>query len=410
MVGATVSPSKSLLTSDTIRVSLPSLHPAQHQVLGTPARYRVVACGRRWGKSTLALRLLARAALDGKPVAYFAPTYKLLLPIWDELTRRLAPVITAKNVQERRIQLITGGAIECWSLDRPDAGRSRKYALAVIDEAALVADLDYAYNAAIRPTLADLRGEAWLLSTPKGKQTFYDLYRRGEQGEPGWAAFRFSTATNPHIHPDEIAAMRSDMPAHIAAQEIDAEFLDAAGSLFRREQIRIVDDAPPGLRWARAYDLAASTKTSADYSASIACAIGSDGTVYLRDGWRMRAEWPDVRRVIIETMRAEPTALHVIEQAMHGLAAVQELLREPALYGIAITAQPVDRDKYTRALPLAARAEQGKLALVRGAWVSEWLDEALRFPAATHDDYVDAATLAYAAAAQHSMQLILAEA
>jgi len=353
------------------------------------------------------LRLLARAALDGKPVAYFAPTYKLLLPIWDELTRRLAPVITAKNVQERRIQLITGGAIECWSLDRPDAGRSRKYALAVIDEAALVADLDYAYNAAIRPTLADLRGEAWLLSTPKGKQTFYDLYRRGEQGEPGWAAFRFSTATNPHIHPDEIAAMRSDMPAHIAAQEIDAEFLDAAGSLFRREQIRIVDDAPPGLRWVRAYDLAASTRDNADYTASVACAIdGTTGRVYLRNGWRLRAPWPDVRRVMIETMRAEPGVLHVIEQALHGLAATQDLVRDPALHGIAIRSQVVDKDKYSRALPLAARAEQGLLYLVRGSWVDDWLDEATRFPDVAHDDYVDAATLAYAAASRATATIL----
>lgn len=396
-------------TTHNLTVRIPRPHAAQREVIARAARYTVVACGRRWGKTMLAIRLLIACGLGKRqPVAYFAPSYKYVAEVWRELRRRLQSAIAASNNAERRIELLGGGVIEVWSLDNPDAGRSRRYARVVIDEAALVNDLEYAWTASIRATLADLRGDAWFFSTPRGKQAFYDLFLRA-QHDPLWAAVQQPTGANPYISAEEIAAMRADMPAHIAAQELDAQFIDAAGSLFRREHIRIVDAAPDGLRWARGYDLAASIKTSADYSASVACAVGPDGTVYLRDGWRMRAEWPDVRRVMVETMRAEPRALHVIEQALHGLAAVQELLRDPALAGIAIRSQPVDRDKYTRALPLAARAEQGKLALVRGAWVREWMDEALLFPSGAHDDYVDAATLAYAAAARAAHALMLFE-
>ncbi len=131
MVATRALPSaSSIATTNTRVVTLPRPHPAQQAVLAQPARFRVVACGRRWGKSTLAVRLLARTALDGLPVAYFAPTYKFLLTVWDDLLRRLASVKRSHNVTERRIELITGGSIECWSLDKPDAGRSRKYALA----------------------------------------------------------------------------------------------------------------------------------------------------------------------------------------------------------------------------------------------------------------------------------------
>ncbi len=104
-------------------------------------RYNVAACGRRYGKSTLAIELLAKPALEGQPVAYFSPTYKLLIEIWRQLESILSPVIRRSNATERRIDLITGGVIECWSMDNPDAGRSRRYARAVIDEAGLVADL-----------------------------------------------------------------------------------------------------------------------------------------------------------------------------------------------------------------------------------------------------------------------------
>ena len=105
---------------------------------------------------------------------------------------------------------------------------------------------------------------------------------------------------------------------------------------------------------------------------------------------RGRWEWPDARRVMIQTMQAEPNGYHVVEKALHGLAALQELRREPGVSHVALRGVDVDRDKLTRALPWVARAESGKVALVRGNWVGAFLDEAVQFPNGQHDDQIDA--------------------
>ena len=197
-------------------------------------RYNVAACGRRFGKSTLALELMARPALDGQPVAYFSPTYKLLTEVWRYMESILHPVIQRSSMTERRIELITGGVIECWSMDNPDAGRSRRYARVVVDEAGLVADLGERWQAAIRPTLADLRGDAWLMGTPKGRNFFWECFNRGQdEQQPDWMSWQKPTSANPHIHPDEISAMRQELTERRFAQEILAQFLDDAGGVFR---------------------------------------------------------------------------------------------------------------------------------------------------------------------------------
>src|SRR5262245_55846883 len=108
-----------------IQLTLPRPHAAQRAMLREARRYNVAACGRRFGKSTLAIELLSRPALEAQPVGYFAPTYKLLTELWRWLDMTLRPVMRRANATDRRIELITGGVIECWTLEDPNAGRSR---------------------------------------------------------------------------------------------------------------------------------------------------------------------------------------------------------------------------------------------------------------------------------------------
>ena len=104
----------------------------------------------------------------------------------------------------------------------------------------------------------------------------------------------------------------------------------ATGGRFKREWFRnIVDTVPENLRWKRGYDLAISTKTSADYTASFRCAFDRQGNLFIADGFRKRIEYPEQRRYIIDRMNSEPGTEHGIESAMHGKAVVQELRREP---------------------------------------------------------------------------------
>jgi hypothetical protein len=195
----------------------------------------VVDCGRRFGKSKYAGRLLAEPALDGYPVAYFAPTYKMLFETWQTVKRYLKAVTPRGGVSEqmKRLDLITGGVVECWSMDDPDAGRSRKYKRAIVDEAAKVRKLREAWTESVRPTLSDLEGDAYFFSTPKGLNYFHELYNFGVRGEPDWQSFQFSTYANPYIKRSEVDAAKRDLPERVFLQEYMAVFLELAGAVFR---------------------------------------------------------------------------------------------------------------------------------------------------------------------------------
>ena len=196
----------------TQRIQLYLPHPNQAKILSEKKRFNVVCCGRRWGKSKLSVNLLCQPAIDGHPAGYFTPTYKLLKETYNDCAKALEPIIKRKSDQEV-IELITGGVIDFWSLDNPYAGRSRKYKTVIVDEAAFVKSLWEAWTESIRPTLTDLKGDAYFFSTPKGKNDFHKLYMRGKQGEPNWNSWQMSTYTNPFIDPLEVDDAKRDLPA-----------------------------------------------------------------------------------------------------------------------------------------------------------------------------------------------------
>ena len=168
------------------------------------------------------------------------------------------------------------------------------------------------------------------------------------------------------------------------------------GGIFKRSWFtRVVDKAPDDLKWFRGYDLAVSTKTTADYTASVRCAMDTKGNIYIADGFRSRIEYPEQRRFVLERMQDETGTVHGIESALHGQALVQDILREAKLARTVIRSIKTDTDKVTRALAWAARAEAGKLILVRGPWIEEFLEEACSFPNGSHDDQVDTMSLAF---------------
>jgi len=236
--------------------------------------------------------------------------------------------------------------------------------------------------------------QGWLSATftPRGRQHWtYDTFGCGK---PNTALFHAKTGDNPFLPSDFADTLRAQYPSQFAKQELEGEFVELAGNVFRRDWFRIVEAAPDGLRWVRYWDLAASVKESADYTASVACALGTDGVLYLRDMVRGKWEWPDQERIIVQTALAEPNTTHGIEKALHGIAALQTLMRRRDLLRTTIKGIDVDRDKLSRALPLSARAEQGKVVLVRGQWIPSFLDELTAFSGdgKTHDDQVDTAS------------------
>lgn len=227
----------------TVKLVLPRLHPAQRQVKDNGRRYNVLNCGRRFGKTTLGIDLEIGPMLAGYPVAYFAPTYKMLADVWRNVKYAFAPVIKNKLEQEHRLELISGGVLDMWSLEDPDGARGRKYKRVIIDEAAKVKKLEEAWQQVIRATLADYEGDAWFKSTPKGLNYFYTLWMLAEDNPSEWARWRFPTHANPFIKPQEIEAMRAELPERVYRQEIMAEFI-VDGSFFQGVDAAAVIEQP----------------------------------------------------------------------------------------------------------------------------------------------------------------------
>jgi predicted phage terminase large subunit-like protein len=178
------------------------------------------------------------------------------------------------------------------------------------------------------------------------------------------------------------------------------------GGLFKRAWFsRVIDRPPAGLRWVRGYDLAVSTRDTADYTASFRCALDKQtGDLYIADGFRRRIEFPEQRRYIVDRIQKEPGTEHGIEQALHGQAFIQDLRREHRLFGRAFRGIKVTGDKFTRALSWANLAEEGKVVLVRGPWIDAFLEEVCSFPNSRHDDQLDAVSLAVEMLQRHSFR------
>lgn len=217
----------------TIKIELEATHEAQEQVLSNLARFNVVDCGRRWGKDVLARRLYIEPGLHGKFCAWFNPNFTMLTDTWREVSSLLYPITKRANAQEHRIELITGGILDMWSLDAANSARGRRYHRVIINEAAFAPNLMDAFNDVIRPTLIDYQGDAFFFSTPKGKNAFHTMYQWGLDGKSDWRSFNFPTSTNPFIPAGEIELARQSMTERAFRQELLAEFIDDGGGVFR---------------------------------------------------------------------------------------------------------------------------------------------------------------------------------
>lgn len=221
-------------TPNIIKLQVPRPHAAQLPIYNSKARFITARCGRRFGKSKLIPVKRLNVMLNGGPVAYFAPTYKMLKHFWRETKLLLAPVTSHVSTQDHRLELIGGGSYDMWSLDNPDAARGQKYGAADVDEAAMISELEEAYNAVIRPTLADYEGQCGFYSTPKGLNYFHTLCARGADAAfPEWAEFHFPTSANPYIKASEIEQARQELPEMVFKQEYLAEFIQGEGAVFR---------------------------------------------------------------------------------------------------------------------------------------------------------------------------------
>jgi len=208
-------------------------HPGQLEVHNSEARFKVLSAGRRWGKTRLGVNECLDAAAQGGRAWWVSPSYKTSEVGWRPL-RQIARKLPGAEIRlgDRIVILPGGGFVAVRSADNPDSLRGEGLDFVVMDECAFMQK--EAWTEAIRPALSDRQGKALFISTPKGRNWFWEVYQRGVNGEEGWQAWTFPTANNPFIAKSEIEAAKRDLPEMIFRQEYLAEFIDDSGGVFRR--------------------------------------------------------------------------------------------------------------------------------------------------------------------------------
>ena len=214
-------------------VVLPKLHDSQQQVWDAPVRFRVLASGRRWGKTRLGSLMCVATAYYGGRAWWVAPSYPVSAVGWRGI-KQLSVQMSDVQVRhvERLISMPSGGTVQVRSADNPDSLRGEGLDFVVLDECAFIKES--AWNEALRPALSDRQGKALFISTPKGRNWFFRLWQLGnDEQEPTWQSWRFPTSDNPFIPQAEIDAAQANLPERVFQQEYLATFIDDAGGIFR---------------------------------------------------------------------------------------------------------------------------------------------------------------------------------
>jgi hypothetical protein len=395
------------------RIQLPKPHSAQQQILDESDRFNAVALGRRAGKSTLAQYLLVMRCLQQQqPVGYFAPTYKLLAEFWRDIRNLLTAVTVDKSEQDHRLELLGGGVVECWSMDDPNPARGRKYGLVVLDEAAMVRNLLDVWQLAIRPTLTDLEGGAWFMSTPRGINDFHTLYQRGQDElEPSWRSWQMPTSVNPYISPVEIESARSDLSERQFSQEYLAQFLQLeGGGVFRGvTAVSRLGMSPPerghqyvfGVDWGRTNDFTVISIVDASTLQQVALDRFSEIDYELQTERLHR--WAEVYRPVLVVAEANALGHPLVERLQTGYARIVGAPR-PALPVWAWHSSNAAKAAMVQQLGLAIEqgdltllsdaTQQGELLAFEGALLPSGMVK-YGAPQGQHDDTVIALGLAY---------------
>lgn len=228
-------------------------HAGQKVVLDSKARFRVMNCGRRWGKTVLAGKIfVSRSRKKNQMLWWVAPTYRIVKRGYEEVLRQLPDGVLAHDAPPSThfdagrpivLRFKNGTKMEFYSAERPEGMLGAAVDFCVMDEAAIMRG--HIWNQIVSPTLIDHKGGALMISTPRGRNWFYDVWVKGQDSkQPEWQSWTFTTQDNPTLPEGEADRMAADMPRMEADQEIYAKWLSAGSQVFILEHTAIQRDAP----------------------------------------------------------------------------------------------------------------------------------------------------------------------
>jgi len=212
-------------------------HPKQWILHNSNSKFRVLACGRRWGKSvSAAAEVMKGAVIPNQMLWCVAPTYDLARKVFREVykyfTHKLPHWIEVKSESRMYLKLINGTVIEGKSADNPDSLIGEGVDGMIIDEAARIKKTTW--EESLLPTLTDKDGWCIAISTPRGRNWFHEIFVEGQDNLiMDVSSWTFPSITNPYLNPDVIAAQKRRISSRAAEQEYDAIFLTDTGGVFR---------------------------------------------------------------------------------------------------------------------------------------------------------------------------------
>ena len=394
-----------------------NLHPGQLEVFTDPHRFKVVAAGRRFGKSYLArVNLIVNALqetnaegydLSGTAVYYIAPTFQQAKDImWNSLKDMARPWTKKIRENECVITLQNDRQIYLKGSDRPETLRGVGLSYVVMDEYAFMKP--DVWTAIVRPVLLEVKGGAMFIGTPDGKNHFYDLFAQaadgGENGD--WAAFTFPSIDNPLLSEEEIKAATKDMPAAYVKQEFEASFSSFGGTVFKQDMITKMSrpgfegDVYMAVDPAGFGDVKNLTRGQINRLDETAIAIVKTGP----EGWHVldvvTGRW-NVRETAVRILRTaqkyRPVTVGIEKGALqHALMPyLNDNMRRLNTFPPIVQVSHNNQKKQDRIVwALQGRMEQGRLTFEPGEYFEKVQNQLLDFPnPMSHDDTIDA--LAY---------------
>ena len=380
------------------------LLPWQQEVWEDTSRFKIVAAGRRTGKSRLAAWMLIVNALqaDKGHVFYVAPTQGQARDImWQTLLELGHPVISGSHINNLQIKLVNGATISLKGADRPETMRGVSLKFLVLDEYAdMKPDV---FEQILRPALTDQKGCAMFIGTPMGRNHFYELYKYGELGEDEtYKTWHFTSYDNPLLDPEEINIAKKSMSSYAFRQEFMASFEARGSEMFKEEWVRFSEDEPEGGDYYIAVDLAGfeevnkkrTKNTRLDDTAIAIVKVNTDGW-YIDNVIYGRWSLDETAAKIFQAVRDYRPVSLGIEKGIAKQAVMSPLTDLQRRYGTFFRVEELthgNKKKTDRVMwALQGRFENGFIALNKGEWNSRFLDQLFQFPdPLTHDDLVDA--------------------
>ena len=384
------------------------LLPWQKEVWNNPTRFKVVAAGRRTGKSRLAAWMLIVNALQASKghVFYVAPTQGQARDImWQTLLELGHPVIDSSHINNLQIKLINGTTISLKGADRPETMRGVSLKFLVMDEYAdMKPDV---WEQILRPALADQKGHAMFIGTPMGRNHFYDLYKYAELSEDEtYQSWHFTSYDNPILDPGEIDIAKKSMSSYAFRQEFLASFEATGSEMFKEDWVQFDEEEPDDGDYYVAIDLAGfedvgkkkSKNSKLDETAIAVTKVCDNGDWYVDNIIYGRWDLNETAEKIFQVVRDYRPVSVGIERGIAKQAVMSPLMDLQKKYNKFFRVEELthgNKKKTDRVMwALQGRFENGVITLNKGEWNSRFLDQLFQFPdALTHDDLVDA--LAY---------------